>query len=184
MRHFGILAAAPLLTLCACGTPVDAPPGTANQAGNLAEAPPPATPTPATPRAGWDLQSSGEGAALVLSSPSGGTAVRLFCPAGADRLLVNVPGLRAVASEERMSLGSRGEVVALVADPNGDRQRGGVTATGAIPANLAALIAGPVAVNYGAQNSGPHPAPPADLARNFVPACTAARTPPPPPGSY
>jgi len=110
----------------------------------------------------------------------------LFCPARGRRLIVNVRGFRPVGSEERMSVGSGGTVIALVADTSGDRRRGGVTGEGALPANLAALIAGPVAVNYGAQNEGPHAAPPADLARSFVAACTGAAaeaSPPAPPAS-
>ena len=129
---------------------------------------------------GWDLQSSGEGVALALAGPSGTTAVRLFCPAGKHRLLVNVPGFRPVGSEERMSFGSGGDAVALVADSRGDAGRGGVSATGPVPDNLAALLAGPVSVNYGAQDSGPHPAPPAQAARAFAAAC--AEAPPAEPG--
>ena len=91
----------------------------------------------------WDLQSSGEGAALVF--PTGGeAAVRLFCPAGSGTILVNVPGFRPVGSEERMTFGSGGEAHTLVADTRGDRQRGGVSATGPVPAGLAALLGGPV----------------------------------------
>jgi len=41
---------------------------------------------------------------------------------------------------------------------------------GAYP-NLPALIAGPLAALYGAQQSGPHPAVPAELARGFVEGC-------------
>ncbi len=130
----------------------------------------------------WDLQSSGEGVALALISGEA-AVVRLFCAAGAKQLIVNVPAFRPIGSEERMSLGSGGEAHALVADPRGDAQRGGVTASGAVPANLAVLISGPVSVNYGAQTSGPHSAPPANLAAAFVGACggTAAEPAPPKP---
>jgi uncharacterized membrane protein len=120
---------------------------------------------------GWDLQSSGEGVALALVTASGDTAVRLFCPAGKNQLLVNVPSFRPVGSEERLSFGSGGNVVALVANTRGDAQRGGVSGTGSVPDSLAALVGGPIAVNYGAQNSGPHPAPPAQEARAFAAAC-------------
>lgn len=128
----------------------------------------------------WDLQSSGEGTALALMAGSGATVVRLFCPLAKRVLLVNVPAFRAVGSEERLSFGSGGEVTALVADSRGDAQRGGVSATGPVPDNLAALIGGPVSINYGAQNSGPHPAPPAQPAREFAAACSEA--PPSGPG--
>ena len=117
----------------------------------------------------------------MLVAPAGKTAIRLFCPAGAARLLVNIPGFRAVGSEERLSFGSGGAVVALVADTRGDRQRGGVSAAGAVPAELATLIAGPVSVTYGAQASGPHPAPAPELARAFVGACRDAKAAQPAP---
>ncbi|WP_444858526.1 hypothetical protein [Sphingosinicella sp.] len=169
MRLSGPIAAASLL-LTACGGARDDP-AEANGAANAAAPVAPGAPVQAPAGARWDLQSSGEGAALALVSASGDTTVRFFCPSGANRLLVNVPAFRPVGSEERLSFGSGGEVVALVADTRGDAARGGVTGAGAVPGNLAALIAGPVAVNYGAQNSGPHHAPPADLARAFVAAC-------------
>lgn len=119
----------------------------------------------------WDLRSSGEGVALALLSGPGSTAIRLFCPAGKTELLVNVPSFKTIGSEERLSFGSGGEVVALVADPSGDAQRGGVSGSGGVPSNLEALISGPVTASYGAQTSGPHRAPPGDLAWAFVRAC-------------
>jgi uncharacterized membrane protein len=132
---------------------------------------------------GWDLQSSGEGAALVF--PAGGdTAIRLFCPSDSNTILVNVPAFRPVGSEERMTFGSGGNAHTLVADTRGDRQRGGVSATGPVPGNLAALLGGPVSVNHGSQDAGPWPAPPAGLVRSFVTACNdgaPAATPTPTP---
>jgi uncharacterized membrane protein len=124
----------------------------------------------------WELQSSGEGAALALLSGSGRAEVRLFCATGKKQLLVNVADFRPIGSEERMSFGSGGEAVALVADPRGDAQRGGVSGTGEVPANLAALIAGPLSVSYGAQTSGPHPAPAKLASGAFVAACHEAVT--------
>jgi uncharacterized membrane protein len=133
---------------------------------------------PAVP--GWDLQSSGEGAALALLGPGGRTVVRLFCPAATNRLIVNVPAFRPVGSEERMTFGSGGEAAVLAADSRGDSERGGASGTGAVPDNLPGLIRGPVAVNYGSQNSGPHPAPPTEAVRAFAGACS--ETPPAEPG--
>jgi uncharacterized membrane protein len=192
MRISGPSAAA-LLLLASCDNaegPADAP---ANGNTGAAEAPAgtPATsanaakqdPSQPTAAARWDLQSSGEGSALALAPASGPAAIRLFCPAGGRTLLVNVPGFRPIGSEERLSFGSGGHAEALVADSRGDRQRGGVSGTGAVPANLAALIGGPVSASYGAQRSGPHPAPPGELARSFVAACREAgggQAPPPP----
>lgn len=169
MRLSSPIAAAVLL-LAGCGGAADVPVDPRNGAANGAA--PRAPGLQGDPAGGgWDLLSSGEGVALALMTASDETTVRLFCPAGRNRLLVNVPGFRPVGSEERLSFGSGGEVVALVADARGDAQRGGVTGAGEVPANLAALIEGPLAVNYGAQNSGPHPAPPAGIARSFVAAC-------------
>ncbi len=125
---------------------------------------------------GWDLQSSGEGASLVFAGQDR-PAIRLFCPSGGKRLVVNVPGFQPVGSEERLSFGSGSEVVALVADTRGDRQRGGVTGTAALPANLEILIGGSVSASYGAQSSGPHPAIPAGLSSAFVAACREGSPP-------
>ncbi len=132
----------------------------------------PATAPTAAQTLGWDLQSSGEGVALVLVAPNGATAIRLFCAAGANQLLVNVPSFRPIGSEERLSFGSGGEAAALVADPRGDARRGGVSAMGEVPDNLAALVSGPIAASYGAQTSGPHASPPGNLARAFAAACS------------
>jgi uncharacterized membrane protein len=79
-----------------------------------------------------------------------------------------------VGSEERLSFGSGGESHALVADSRRDRNRGGVSASGDVPKALEALLSGPVSASYGAQSSGPHPAPPASLVRGFVAACRPA----------
>ena len=121
----------------------------------------------------WDLQSSGEGVALAFLSSGETAAIRLFCPAGTGQLIVNVPAFRPIGSEERLSFGSGGEVAALVADPAGDVQRGGVTGAGPVPGNLAVLIAGSISASYGAQSSGPHPAPPRNLAAEFAGACAS-----------
>jgi len=176
MRIPAVIAAAAML-LAACGSRDDR---SAAMTGNEAEAPLasngafPAAPAKAgreSSAARWALQSGDEGVALALPTESGGVAIRLVCPSGLGRLLVNVPAFGPVASEERLSLGSGGEVVALVAEARGDRRRGGVSATGAVPGNLAALIGGPLSASYGAQSSGPHPAPPQALSRAFVAAC-------------
>ena len=157
-----------LLLLAACGTRDGAqrPAPVENEAA--------ATATKATapgPAARWDLQSSGEGVALVLMTQPDRAVIRFFCPAGQDRLLVNVPAFRPIGSEERLSFGSGGNAAALVADPRGDRQRGGVSAAAAVPDDLKGLLEGPVSASYGAQRSGPHPAPPEQATRPFVVAC-------------
>ena len=158
-----------LLGACGRGEPSVENKGTAETVGGQA-------PKSAAERSApsWDLQSSGEGVALALLGASGRTVVRLFCPAGMQRLIVNVPAFRPVGSEERMSFGSDSNAVALVANSHGDAQRGGVSGTGPVPDNLSVLVSGSVAVNYGSQNSGPHPVPPAHRARAFVTACAEA----------
>jgi hypothetical protein len=106
----------------------------------------------------WETAASGEGDSLFLAAADGKRTITLFCPAGSDDLVVNVTAFRPIGSEERMSFGSGGTVLILVADSRGDRERGGVTGRGPIPAELDAILEGPdgVAINYGAQNSGPH----------------------------
>ncbi|HEX8580463.1 MAG TPA: hypothetical protein VF655_12840 [Allosphingosinicella sp.] len=168
-----------ILALAACGSGGEAPDGgngvanaaaenkTSAEAGNAAS-PVANTAAPSAPTGTWQLQASGEGTALVLSGASG---MRLFCPAGGTQLLVNAPGFHPIASEERLSFGSGGAVMALVAGTKGDRQRGGITGVGPVPAELQSLLAGPVSASYGAQVSGPHAAPPTELAKAFITAC-------------
>ncbi|WP_146151010.1 COG3650 family protein [Allosphingosinicella deserti] len=95
-------------------------------------------------------------------------------------LVVNIPALRRIDSEERLSFGSGSQVEAFVADTKVDRGHGGITATGAFPPDFERLIAGPISAGYGAQSSGPHDAPPKDLVREFVAACSARAVPPEP----
>jgi uncharacterized membrane protein len=169
--HRSGLSALGALLVAACGRG-DSPPGEAVPGGsNSSVASPPVSEAATAPAQRWDLQSSGEGTALVLASDPGRPTLRLFCPSAQRRLVVNVPTFRPIGSEERLSLGSGGNVAALVADTRGDAERGGVTATGTVPHDLEALIRGPVSVSYGAQSSGPHAPPPASLLRDFVTAC-------------
>ena len=125
------------------------------------------------PSTRWETAASGEGAALYLAHThlGGERALTLFCPSGSGKLLVNVPGFRAIGSEERMTIGAGGTAVALVADTRGDRLRGGVSGTGPVPAELPAILRGNIAVSYGAQTSGPYAPPPAQLAKNFLAGC-------------
>ena len=166
MRMLRFLAAMALLA-GGCAERETAEPGSADATNQQAPAQ-----AGAAAMAEWDLQSSGKGVALTLEAKDGGTAIRLVCGAGDGRLLVNVPAFRAIGSEERLSFGSGNEAVALVADTRGDAQRGGVSATGPVPGNLAALVSGPISASYGAQASGPHTAPPDNLARAFAAACS------------
>lgn len=176
VRSTRLPALAALLLLSACNDPAPTP-ADPTPAPLPAEpmTPPPAEPAPVAVslEAQWEPLSSGEGDALRLATPDAPAIVHLFCAAGSERLLVNVPAFRAIASEDRMSLGAGTTVVALVADPAGDALRGGVSADGPLPSDLPAILgqAGGMSVSYGAQTSGPYPPVPADQAERFVLAC-------------
>lgn len=119
----------------------------------------------------WKLQPGVKGTELLLRSQTGERIISLTCLAGKNRLQINVPGFAPIGSEDRLSFGSGGHVEALVADFRGDRQSGGVSAEGAVPANLPELMGGAIAASYGAQTSGPHPVVPRTMAGAFLAAC-------------
>lgn len=173
-RHAALPVIAALLLSACGGAPI---PG-ANNSGPIQNSEPGTSLGPRQPSAlRWDLQSSGEGAALVLLAGSGSTLMRLFCPAGQNRLLVNVPRFQPVASEERLSFGGSVDAVALVADTRGDPARGGVSGIGEVPEGLALMLSGAASASYGAQVSGPHPPVPAQLAQEFARSCEGAAPP-------
>lgn len=149
------------LLVAACSGAGDSPGGDARH------------PEDAAATAQWRLERAAEGATLALASGSAAADIRIICSATGQQLSVNVPDFEPIGSEERLSFGHSGEVVALVADVRGDSGRGGVTGSSAAPDNLEQLLAGPVAASYGAQTSGPHPAPPPELAREFIRACSS-----------
>jgi uncharacterized membrane protein len=119
----------------------------------------------------WDLESNREGIALAMTDAAGATAIRLLCPASGNSFLVNVPSFKPIGSEERLSFGSGGNVITLVADPRGDARHGGVTGSGSLPDDIKGLLEGPITATYGIQTSGPHPPLPTELHRQFVTAC-------------
>jgi len=127
------------------------------------------------PAVGWTLQRDPGGAALVLGGADGQPVIRIACASGA-RLIVNVPAFKAIPSEERLSFGGDGEVVALVAGSAGDQEQGGVTGRGHIPDELKRLIVAPVSASYGAQTTGPHAPPPQTLAAPFLTICSESLT--------
>jgi len=119
----------------------------------------------------WQLLSSGEGTALRFAEGEATPAIHLFCPSRSGQLIVNVPAFKPIASEERLSLGGGGTVVALVANSGGDAMRGGVTGEVPVSAELATILAGPISASYGAQSAGPFTSP-ADADRAaFLAAC-------------
>lgn len=145
------------LLLASCRQPADAP--TDNVQPSTA------------PDDGWRLQMSADGPSLMLAD-DGAADIRIICRPAQQQLLVNVPAFEPIGSEERLSFGQGGEVVALVADVRGDGARGGVTGEGALPGNLSELLSGQVSASYGAKASGPHPAPPPALVDAFASACS------------
>ncbi|KLE34743.1 hypothetical protein [Aurantiacibacter luteus] len=163
------------LVLSACSDePVDeAPQPPANEA--TAEPAPAASASAASafPAGEWDMVSSGEGDGLFFAAREGEPGlVHIFCPAE-GALLVNVNSFRPVGSEERLSFGSGGAVLTLVADPAGDSLRGGVSGEGPVPGELRAALTGVegVSVNYGGQSLGPLPPVPAQVAQDFDTGC-------------
>ena len=129
---------------------------------------------PASARsADWRTESSEEGIGLFLAGAGGTRTVAFFCPSGTEGLLVNVPAFRPVGSEERMTFGSGDIATTLVADSAGDPVRGGVSGRGPLPETLAEILRGSdgIGVNYGAQNSGPHPPPSEEMASRFLDGC-------------
>ncbi|CCW16771.1 hypothetical protein EBBID32_11090 [Sphingobium indicum BiD32] len=168
------------MLLGACDRQEDARNGSSASAADERRSDSPTIAAAKRPDAHWVLQANAEATVLVLQTQAGHPILSLTCPSEEKRLQVNVPGFTPIGSEDRLSIGSAGEVEALVADFRGDRQLGGVTATGAVPSNLAALVGGPVSASYGSQTSGPHPAVPQDVVRSFVAGCRnrpAAGTP-------
>lgn len=163
--------------LASCGKPQDAA-ETRPSARAATASPSPASSISPEPNSGpdtaerWSLQQTSQGVVLALLRSDRSAVVRLFCPGGEDRLLVNVPSFRPIDSEERLSFGSADDAAALVADTRGDTQLDGVTGAGKVPGDLAALIGDRLSASYGAQSSGPHPAPPLNLSRAFVTGCS------------
>ena len=127
---------------------------------------------------GWELLASGEGTALRVVGAAATAPIHLFCPSTSSRLVVNVPGFDPISSEERLSFGNGDNVVALVADSRGDALRGGVTAEGPVPAELATILAGSVAASYGAQTVGPFAPASESERRAFLAACRVQEAPP------
>lgn len=102
--------------------------------------------------------------------------LRLICAKGGG-LMVEVASFRPIGSEERLSLGADGQVVALVATPVEGQP---VRATGPVDDALLAVVAGgaPISAAYGPQAFGPVEAPPAAMRRAFAEMCRDMNPPP------
>lgn len=159
MRRLACLAAIAALT--ACQQPAEPAP---------APAPVPEPAPPTMPSADWQSISSGEGVGLSLIQ-AGQLVITLSCLRSPEGFRVTVPGFTKIASEERLSVGAGDEAFVLVADLALDQP--GVVATGEIPTGFLDRIeqGGAVSASYGAQTSGPHPAPSAEQARTFLTDC-------------
>jgi len=153
-------------------------PEKAPQAPPAGPAPSPApSPTPGAPDGGvqpglrWDLISSGEGAALLLTDAEGDAVMQWACMRSPARLIVRVARFRAIASEERLSIGTHDEAFALVADLG--EPGPGVKAQGDIPAELLTRLpaAESVSASYGAQKLGPLMPPEKAQAEHWATAC-------------
>jgi uncharacterized membrane protein len=171
--------AAMLIALTGCGQGGEgsnaAEANGANASAPAAQAPAANAASPAAAAAPrWDFQSGNGVATIAFLDPAGHAAIRFVCITRPGRLVLNVPAFRPIGSEERLSFGGGGRAVALVAGTSGERRLPGVSASGDVPQDLPALLSGPISASYGAQSTGPHPAPPAQLALAFVDACRAA----------
>ena len=124
---------------------------------------------------GWVLQRGPAEAALTFGGSDGNAVISVICTRSAG-LIVNVPAFRPIGSEERLSFGAGGKVVALVADTAGDKVRGGVSGEGPVPDELKQLIIAPLSASYGAQTSGPHEQPADSIAGPFLRACSEFQT--------
>jgi hypothetical protein len=164
--------------LAACGQEQDQPADMLPQPSGppLAQQQAPAPVQPAraaAPR--WESVVSGQGNALRLVEAGGGEAIRLACYGRPPKLIAYVPSFRSIGSEDRFSLGLGDEPVVLVANLGGSER--GVEASAALTDNLGALLdrAERITASYGAQQSGPHPAPAPELSRAFAANCAKLR---------
>lgn len=181
MRFEHGAAVALLLATLACGRQGESGPAANGADGEAATAPElrPDPPMAAAPDGQWTMSSSSEGSGLAFAASDGARLVHLFCPARSGSLLVNLAAAKPIASEERLSFGGGGEVVALVADPRGDALRGGVSGRGPAPRQLESMLRAGPGASYGAVSVGPLPPVEPGLVGRFAAACR----PPPPPAS-
>jgi uncharacterized membrane protein len=155
-----------LAALIGCGT--QQPP---DPRGNQSDVVPdaalrPVARVPAAAAGEWSL--AADRSTLTFDAEEEADRLSLVCP-GDGRLRVTLPAARAIASEERLSVGGGGEVEALVAEQG--EARGGVSAVGAVPASLGAMLRAGPGASYGATSIGPLPAvSPAD-SEAFVASC-------------
>ena len=165
--------AAAVLALGACGsgsTPAD--PAATDEPSSAPAAAEPSSTTRAT--TDWQLDLSQRGGARLLHPASAVDAgeqpvVILTCvPSG--RLIVRLPRVAPVASEERLTIGSGGDVVAFVADTQ--EGSGSASARGDLPIALDRMLEAGFAAAYGATSVGELPPVPADMRARWRSACS------------
>jgi hypothetical protein len=154
-------------------------------AAPAAATPPPApalplrapAPPPAAAAARWDVSRTRGGATATLADAHG-PLLRIICSAGPARLRVDVPTFRPAARQSRLNLALGNNQLALAAS----RGAGGVTAVGALPANIAERIlrARTIEARYGRQVAGPFTPPRGGDAMTLANACEEAVSPAPP----
>ena len=127
---------------------------------------------PATPKAEAATgEWRGENGTLTYFDAESGTAVmQLACRA--SRLTVTLPGVRPIASEERLSFGGGGDIEVLVADAETEAEQ--VTANGPVdsPDRLRAFLEAGPGASYGATAIGPLVPVPSDQSRALIEDCT------------
>jgi hypothetical protein len=121
----------------------------------------------------WESATGDGGTGIRFVGNDGAAALSIFCPEAGRRLVVSVPSFKPIGSEDRFVLALGQEPVTLVADPT--RQKSGVTAEGAAPENLKALLekAETIGAHYGNQQIGPHPTPAQVLLEALTKECRA-----------
>lgn len=138
----------------------------------VAQLPPEAGDAPEA--AAWESLSGSAGVTLRWAGSDGTVGLSIACLADPLRLSVRVPAFEPVTSEDRFALGLGDEPVTLVANPY-EQDAPGVTGEGPVPENFGALLdnAAEVRALYGAQQTGPLPAPPPELKDRLAAACAA-----------
>ncbi len=183
MRSITIIgAAAAALTACSGEAPDDRQPAEQPDIPQASGPPVPgqAAPAPSAPASApamaWGSVAGGEGTALRLTGKDGEVRMSIACIGDPPRLVVNVPDFRPVMSEDRFALGLGSEPVTLVANPYEQEARPGVTGEGPVPDDFPAFVdaAAEVRALYGAQQTGPYPAPAPELKGLLVEACRGA----------
>ena len=178
-----MLAVTLLGALVACGPAAPADPSNDGSTTTPASPLRPAAPVDPVVKGSWHLQTSIEGAILSFAAAENAPLIRLHCAAAGRPLLIDLPSVPPVGSEERLSFGGGGEVVSLVADVRGDSAHGGVGGSGATPAMLEAMLRAGPGASYGATAIGPLPPVSVDKARRFAAACRPSSVPLVPPPS-